>query len=73
MGETRRKFDRGFRKGAARLAREVGKPIAQVARDLRVNEGTLGNWVNADRCRGDGQLTGDERRSWSACARRTPS
>ena len=47
-----------------RLVRETGKPIAQVARDLGVNEGTLGNWVNADRRRrdgGDGQLTGNER------------
>jgi len=33
------------------MVRETGKPIAQVARDLGVNEGTLGNWVNADRRR----------------------
>ena len=63
-GETRRKFDRDFREGAVRLVRETGKPVAQVARDLGVNEGTLGNWVNADRRRrdgGDGQLSEDER------------
>jgi transposase len=29
----------------ARVLRETGKPIARVARDLGVNEGTLGNWV----------------------------
>ncbi len=44
---------------------ETGKPIAQVARDLGINEGTLGNWVARDRAaRGktdDGRLTESER------------
>ena len=64
MGETRRKFDKDFREGAVRLVRETGKPIAQVARDLGINSGTLGNWVDADRRRrgeGDGALSEDER------------
>ncbi len=64
MGETRRKFGQDFREGAVRLVRETGKPIAQVARDLGINAGTLGNWVDADRRRregGDGQLSEGER------------
>ena len=64
MGEARRKFDQDFKEGAVRLVRETGKPIAQVARDLGINEGTLGNWISADRRRrdgGGGVLSEDER------------
>ena len=64
MAETRRKFDHDFREGAVRLVRETGKPVAQVARELGINEGTLGNWVNADKRRrgeGNGVLDTDER------------
>jgi transposase len=55
MPETRRKYDAEFREGAVRLVQETGRPIAQIARDLGVNEGTLGNWVAKDRSQRDGK------------------
>jgi transposase len=62
--ETRRKYDRDFKEGAVRLVRETGKPIAQVARELGVNDGTLANWVGQDRQRreaGNGTVSESER------------
>jgi transposase len=64
VSEIRRKFGQDFKEGAVRLVRETGKPIAQVARELGIRDGTLGNWVSADRRRrerGGGTLAQDER------------
>lgn len=64
MTRSYRKFDEDFKQGAVRLVFETGKPIAQVARELGVNEGTLGNWVvkgRRDRDGGTTALTEDER------------
>jgi transposase len=51
MAETRRRYDPEFREGAVRIVRETGKSIAAVARDLDINAGTLGNWVDKDKVR----------------------
>ena len=55
MPEKRKKYDREFREGAVRIVEETKKPVAQVARDLGVNEGTLGNWVQRARAEREGR------------------
>jgi transposase-like protein len=47
MSERRRKFSPQFRAEAVQLVLQSGKPAAEVARELGIHEGTLGNWVNA--------------------------
>jgi transposase len=49
MVSKRRKYDSEFRDGAVRIVMESGKPVAQVARDLGIHAGTLGNWVGKAR------------------------
>jgi transposase len=64
MTRQYRKFDADFKRGAVRLVFETGKPIAQVARELGINEGTLGNWCARERRERDGgeaALSEDER------------
>jgi transposase len=63
MAQKRRKFDREFREGAVRIVRETGRPVAQVARELGINEGTLTTWVARDRAEraGGDRLSESER------------
>jgi transposase len=44
--ERRRKFTPEFKDEAVKMVIETSRPIAEVAREIHVNEGTLGNWVN---------------------------
>lgn len=44
MTRNYRKYDEDFKQGAVQLVTQTGKPIAQVARELGINDGTLGNW-----------------------------
>lgn len=59
-----RRFDEDFKRGAVQLVSQTGKPIAQVARELGINEGTLGNWCAKARGaagEGTGELGESER------------
>ena len=47
MPEQRRRFSPQFKAEAVQMVIETGKPIAEVARDLGIHDGTLGNWVKA--------------------------
>jgi transposase-like protein len=44
-----RKFTPEFREEAARMVVETSRPIADVARELGINETSLGNWARAYR------------------------
>jgi transposase len=52
-----------FRRDAVAMVLDEARPIAEVARAVGVNPGTLGNWVNHERVeRGQREgLTADER------------
>ncbi len=44
MGKYR-KFTPEYRDEAVKLVIETSRPIAEVARELGINDGTLGNWI----------------------------
>ena len=46
MRERRRKFSPEFKDEAVKMVIESSRAIAEVAREIQVNEGTVGNWVN---------------------------
>lgn len=45
MSERRRKYSPEFKDEAVKLVIELSRSIAEVAREIQVNETTLGNWV----------------------------
>ena len=49
MAGKYRKFTPEFRGEAARMVVETSRPIVDVARELGINETSLGNWVRACR------------------------
>ena len=63
MSHTRRKYDPDFKAGAVRIVRETRRPVVEIARDLGIGAGTLGNWVRKDRIERGGAegLSSDDR------------
>jgi transposase-like protein len=47
MPEHRRQFSPQYKAEAVQMVISTGRPVAEVARDLGIHDGTLGNWVNA--------------------------
>ncbi|KOV57279.1 transposase [Streptomyces sp. MMG1121] len=60
MAEKRRKFDAEFREGAVRIVTETGRTIAEVAKDVGINETTLASWVSRARRAGTAPGGGDD-------------
>jgi transposase len=44
MGKIRRRFDEQFKREAVRFVEETGRPLREVAVELKVSEGTLWRW-----------------------------
>jgi transposase len=51
MGSTRRRFDPEFKDEAVKLVINTGRPVAVVARELGLQEQTLGRWVKSFKAR----------------------
>lgn len=49
MSEKRRKFSPEFREEAVQEVLTSGRSVAEIARSLGINEGTLGNWAKLHR------------------------
>lgn len=69
--EKRRKFDAEFRKGAVRIITETGKTVAEVAKDLGINESTLASRVS--RARRAGSVPGGGNEELDRHGGKTPS
>jgi transposase len=46
VGQARKKYTQEYKDEAVELMINSGRPIAEAARDLGINEATLGGWVS---------------------------
>jgi transposase len=49
LARVKKNYSPEFREEAVKLVIETSRPVAQVARELGIVEGTLGSWVNTYR------------------------
>jgi transposase-like protein len=49
VSRGRKSFTPEFKDEAVKMVIESSRSIAEVAREIHINEGTLGNWVNKHR------------------------
>jgi transposase-like protein len=64
LARSKKSFSPEYREEAVKMVIETSRPIAQVAKELGINAGTLANWVAAYRREHAGEeppLTLDER------------
>ena len=64
MGKTRPEFSPEYKDEAVKLVIKTGRPVAVVARELGINEASLGRWVNTFKARngtGESAVTESER------------
>ena len=63
LARVKKSFSPEFRDEAVKMVIETSRPIATVAKELGINEGTLGNWVGIYRraCRRGPPATVNER------------
>ncbi len=54
MGRQRREFSPEYKDEAVKLVINTGRTVAVVARELGIQESTLGRWVNLQKDRQDG-------------------
>ena len=60
MGRQRREFTPEYKDEAVKLVINTGRAVATVARELGINEATLGRWVNAFKGPSRGRRRGSE-------------
>lgn len=76
VGAKRKRYTPAYRRDAAHLVIDTGRPIAHVAKEIEVGEQLLGRWVAVERAKlvdPPAALDVDERAERTGCAVRSPS